>query len=374
MEALGGALRAVGAALSPRPSSAGPGLPNSCVDVVVIGAGISGLVCAEKLTAAQRSVTVLEARERVGGRLLSQQGVDLGASWRWPGMDSRASSIAKRLGITEVPQQLSGTAYVSQGSRAQNIGNSGARMAPCGPGAMRFSGGYQSLPLKLQAESTATIELGCQVTSITQGPESIKITYEGADGNASIDAQRVVLALPSGVLASTIQFEPPLPEKQLQKMRTTATWCGDWCKVVATFKSAFWRERGESGVVATQGLPIQVWWEGGAGPAEGDAVCALVGLGVGEDGACAGLRTLHVPSIKLGTRAGSTACTAPPLCLRSHRAPRRAPTRSVRSDGEARRPQQRGPAAQVCECGALSGVWRHCRARAARVLRQVVGH
>ena len=271
---------------------------------------MSGLVCAEKLSAAQRSVTVLEARDRVGGRLLSQQGVDLGASWRWPGMDSRSSSIAKRLGVAEVPQQLSGTAYVAQGGRAQAIGNSGARMAPCGPGAMRFSGGYQSLPLGLQAESTATIQLGCQVTSITQGPESIKITYEGADGTTSIDARRVVLALPSGVLASTIAFEPPLPEKQLQKMRSTATWCGDWCKVVATFKTAFWREHGESGVVATQDLPIQIWWEGGAGPTEGDAACALVGLGVGED-VCGKMAELGRPGSEAKLRNFVSAALSP---------------------------------------------------------------
>lgn len=39
-------------------------------DVVVIGAGISGLVAARELTKRDFSVVVLEARDRVGGRLL----------------------------------------------------------------------------------------------------------------------------------------------------------------------------------------------------------------------------------------------------------------------------------------------------------------
>ena len=54
-------------------------------DAVVIGAGLAGLACAQRLMAAGRKVVVLEARQRIGGRIWSEQrhgfAIDLGASW-----------------------------------------------------------------------------------------------------------------------------------------------------------------------------------------------------------------------------------------------------------------------------------------------------
>ncbi len=52
--------------------------------VVVIGAGVAGLSCAKKLMAEEKGrfdVTVLEARERIGGRVSTCDGLEEGANW-----------------------------------------------------------------------------------------------------------------------------------------------------------------------------------------------------------------------------------------------------------------------------------------------------
>jgi monoamine oxidase len=75
-------------------------------DVVVLGAGFAGLAAALDLYDAGVSVVVLEARERVGGRVLSVELgngelAELGAEWIMPDDDVLGSTI-DRLGLTAI--------------------------------------------------------------------------------------------------------------------------------------------------------------------------------------------------------------------------------------------------------------------------------
>ncbi len=90
-------------------------------DVAVVGAGLAGLAAARALLAAGRSVLVLEARERVGGRVwsvpLSTGGVaDLGAQWIGPTQE-RIAALARELDCPTFPTPLEGETSFLIGGR-----------------------------------------------------------------------------------------------------------------------------------------------------------------------------------------------------------------------------------------------------------------
>jgi monoamine oxidase len=86
--------------------------PEPVVDVVVVGAGLSGLVAAHRLQGQGLRVRVLEARDRVGGRLVtatsaSGAAVDLGGQWGGAS-HHRFAALVQELGLATFPSNYDG--------------------------------------------------------------------------------------------------------------------------------------------------------------------------------------------------------------------------------------------------------------------------
>lgn len=88
------------------------------MDTIVVGAGVAGLVAADRLAAAGRDVLVVEARDRVGGRTLTTPvpdmpgvTVDQGGQWIGPGQD-RVRAELDRFGLATFAQPTDGDAVV----------------------------------------------------------------------------------------------------------------------------------------------------------------------------------------------------------------------------------------------------------------------
>ena len=97
------------------------------VDVVVVGGGLAGLSAARAIRKAGRSVVVLEARDRVGGRTLNEklgkgEVVEVGGQWVGPGQ-THVLEMIDELGIETFDTYVDGKSlYYSGGSLSEYDG------------------------------------------------------------------------------------------------------------------------------------------------------------------------------------------------------------------------------------------------------------
>ena len=212
--------------------------------IVIVGAGISGLYLALLLQESYE-VKILEARSRIGGRIHSIKGHDMGPSWIWA-HQKNALELCNTLGIKLFAQYTQGYALYDTQEKLEIF------MPPPSQSSARVDGSLSFLIQKLKERlGSCEIILNTQVTQIQLIQEQTLIHTRSKEYMADY-----TILTPPPRLSAKLDFTPELPSKLLTKMQNTQTWMGNSAKCVIEFKKAFWREKSLSGFVFSHLGPL----------------------------------------------------------------------------------------------------------------------
>jgi monoamine oxidase len=291
-------------------------------DLIVIGAGVAGLTVARDVTTAGLRVLLLEARGRLGGRVLTHHTpdgpIELGAEFVH-GAVEETLGVAGRAGLPlretdrsaaaepregsaprtdffsaidallahasggddESFQHLVDRVDVDAGTKARALGlvegyhaadpakisvqslldNTAADERPGAERQFRFVRGYDGLVTALFEQAVrerCTLQLGAVVTAIAWRPGHVVVRTAGG---AEFATPKVVVTAPLGVLkAGAINFSPRLPDKEdaLRRLEMGAA-----ARVCLQFEHDAWAGRDSfprDGFLFTGQPPFPVWW------------------------------------------------------------------------------------------------------------------
>ena len=212
---------------------------------IIIGAGLSGLSAAHTLhKTGEFRFVILESRDRAGGRILTKNGIDFGATW-FQNHHEVVLAMLDELEVEKFHQYSLGQSILVYSSMAP--AHYFVR-DPNAPSAYRIKGGSSALVSALQKPISDKIFTNTTVSEIRKSKKGVKvITSKG-----EYEAEKVIITIPPR-LATGITFEPALPETMIEAMRTTHTWMSNAIKVGMQFEHPFWRKKGLSGMMIGQG-------------------------------------------------------------------------------------------------------------------------
>mgnify|MGYP006079629179 FL=1 len=225
--------------------------------VIIVGAGVSGLILGYRLKQAGISFKILEARDRIGGRIhtiksAEDTAVEMGATW-FNDQHTQLKQLLKELDINYFEQYMEGTAFY------QPVSTTPAKRVTLPPQApsYRIVGGSSALIQTLANYiGSENILLNETLKQIDLSKPIVTLKTEKV-----FTASKVVLALPPKLWVNNIKFMPALETNLKDIAQHTHTWMEESIKVALTYKQPFWRLNKQSGALFSNIGPVMEFYD-----------------------------------------------------------------------------------------------------------------
>jgi monoamine oxidase len=214
--------------------------------VVIIGAGLSGLTLAYELEKKGIYSLVLEASDRIGGRVQTEKGVngtplELGATW-FADKHITLMSLIRELSLQTFKQFSAGVSIFQTRSfePPQKFYTPESEYP-----SYRIAGGTQVITNTLAAKlKRSTIIKGCKVVKLEEVAAGIAVHTASKD---VYEAERVCIAIPPALAGASIEFPKDISPYVRGTLPTVHTWMAGSIKFVLEYETPFWRNNGLSG-------------------------------------------------------------------------------------------------------------------------------
>lgn len=212
------------------------GLP--MLDIAIVGGGLCGLALAQRLAAGDADFALFEARDRLGGRILSRRcastdiDIDLGPAWIWPDQPA-INALCRALDLVLLPQKDDGSVVVlsEADGRPKRLDNERLHL-----GAQRIAGGTGELTRALAQRIPAErVRFSHALVALSDRGDHVELVFQTARTEVVITARRVVLAMPPRLVEEHILFSPQLTPDLMRAMLATPTWMAATAKAVMTY-------------------------------------------------------------------------------------------------------------------------------------------
>ncbi len=228
-------------------------------DIVIIGGGFSGLLIAYLLREEGMTPQILEARNRLGGRIYTLRSdddppIELGATWLGK-KHHHLLELLDDLDIDIYEQYMGDKGYY------EPMSVSPPQLVDLPPNeepSYRIEGGTDNV-IQVLADhlDQSQMYLDQEVKDIRKKDARLEVQTE----SDLFKADYVISTLPPKLLVEYIDFSPSLPDELTDIALQTHTWMAESIKVALTFEEPFWRNPGSSGTIFSNVGPVNEMYD-----------------------------------------------------------------------------------------------------------------